>query len=82
LKKKSLVEGLKGLDGKTNWLAVNHQSQSNAGLVSSVEFHTGGCEDRSSMRETEESPLSETIVRERLVETQQAGKDLVCYGDL
>jgi hypothetical protein len=26
LKKKSLIMGLKGLDAKMNWLAVNHQS--------------------------------------------------------
>jgi hypothetical protein len=29
-------------------------------------------------REAEESPLLEAVARERLVKTQQAGKDLAC----
>jgi hypothetical protein len=78
VEKKSLFEGLKGLDAKTNWLAVNRQSQSSSDLVSSVEFNMGGSEDRNWTRETEESPLLEAIARERLVKTQQAGKDLAC----
>jgi hypothetical protein len=45
-------------------------------LVSSVGFCTGGCEERIVARETEESPLLEAVVRERLMKTQQAGKGL------
>jgi hypothetical protein len=41
-----------------------------------VEFCTGGCEAGIREREVEEFPLLEAVVRERLVETQQAGKDL------
>jgi hypothetical protein len=32
LEKNSVVVSLKGLDSKTNWLAVNHQSLSNFGF--------------------------------------------------
>jgi hypothetical protein len=39
-----------------------------------VEFCTGGCQDRISAREAEESPLVEAIARERLMKAQQAGK--------
>jgi hypothetical protein len=44
--------------------------------MSSVEFCTGECEDRTRVLETEESPLLETVARGRLVKTQQAGKGL------
>jgi hypothetical protein len=39
---------------------------------------TGGCDKRTSAREAEETPLLETVARERLVKTQQAGKGLAC----
>jgi hypothetical protein len=45
-------------------------------LVSSVEFCTGACEERTWARVAEESLLSEVVARERLVNTQQAGKGL------
>jgi hypothetical protein len=52
-------------------------------VVSLVEFFTGGCEERTWVREAEESPLLEAIAREWLVKTQQAGKWLSrCCGDL
>jgi hypothetical protein len=35
----------------------------------SVEFCTGGCEERTWAREAEESPLLEAVTRERLVKT-------------
>jgi hypothetical protein len=48
-----------------------------------AEFCIRGCEDRTRVREDEESPLLETIARERLMKTKQAGKRLsVCCGDL
>jgi hypothetical protein len=37
-------------------------------------FCTGDCENRASEREAEESPLLEAVVREWLVNTEQAGK--------
>jgi hypothetical protein len=43
---------------------------------SSVEFCTGGCEDRTSTCKAEESPLLEAVARERLMKTQQTGKGL------
>jgi hypothetical protein len=43
--------------------------------MSSVEFRAGGCEDKTWAR-SEESPLLEAVVRERLVKTQHAGKGL------
>jgi hypothetical protein len=47
-----------------------------------VEFCTGGCEDRTSVREAEESPLLEAIAREWVMKTQQAGKRLrKCCSD-
>jgi hypothetical protein len=49
-------------------------------LMSSEESCMGGCEDRPSARETEESPLLQAHARKRLVKTQQAGKDLACAG--
>jgi hypothetical protein len=36
----------------------------------------GVCEDRTSAREAEESPLLETVARERLVKTRQTRKGL------
>jgi hypothetical protein len=45
-------------------------------VVSSVEFCTGGCEERIWAREAEDSQLLEAVIRERLVKTQQAGKCL------
>jgi hypothetical protein len=45
-------------------------------VVSSVEFCTGGCEDRTMMREAEKSPLSEAVARDRPVKTQQAENGL------
>jgi hypothetical protein len=45
--------------------------------MNSVEFCTGGCEDRVWAHEAEESALLEAIARERLVKTQQVGKGLV-----
>jgi hypothetical protein len=36
----------------------------------------GGCEDRTSVRKAEESPMLEAIAREELVKTQQVGKGL------
>jgi hypothetical protein len=43
----------------------------------------GGCEDKTSACEAEESPLLEAAAKERLMKTQQAGKMLSgCYGDL
>jgi hypothetical protein len=44
--------------------------------MSSVVFCTGGCEDRTSVHEAEESPLLVAAARKRLVKTQQAGKGL------
>jgi hypothetical protein len=41
-----------------------------------VEFCMGGCVDRARAREAEESPPLEAAARERLMETQQAGKGL------
>jgi hypothetical protein len=41
-----------------------------------VQFCTGICEERTRAREAEESSLLEAAARERLVKTQQAGKDL------
>jgi hypothetical protein len=47
------------------------------------QFCTGGCEERALACENEESPLLETVARERLVKTQQAAKRLIrCCGDL
>jgi hypothetical protein len=43
--------------------------------VSSVVFCTRVCEETTREREAEESPLLEAVARERLVKTQQAGKD-------
>jgi hypothetical protein len=43
----------------------------------SVEFHTGGREDRTLACEAEESPLLEATAREWLVKKQQAGKEVV-----
>jgi hypothetical protein len=40
------------------------------------QFCTRDCEDRTWAREAEESPLSETVSRKRLVMTQQTGKGL------
>jgi hypothetical protein len=37
---------------------------------------TGVCEDGTSAREAEESPLLEAVARERLLKTQQAGRGL------
>jgi hypothetical protein len=39
-------------------------------------FCTGGCEDRTLARETEEWPLLEAVSKERLVKAQQTGKGL------
>jgi hypothetical protein len=36
----------------------------------------GVCEERTWEREADEIPLQETVARERLVKTQQAGKGL------
>jgi hypothetical protein len=41
-----------------------------------VQFCTGGCEVRTRSHEDEESGMLETVVREGLVKTQQAGKGL------
>jgi hypothetical protein len=49
--------------------------------VERVEFCTGGCEVRTSVREVDESPLLEAVAKESL-KTQHAGKRLnVCYGN-
>jgi hypothetical protein len=40
------------------------------------EFSTGGFDKRTWAREAEESPVLETVVRERLVKTQHAGESL------
>jgi hypothetical protein len=45
--------------------------------MSSEEFCTGSCEEKTWARETEESPLLEAFTREQLVKTQKAGKGLV-----
>jgi hypothetical protein len=37
----------------------------------------GGCEDGTGARESEECPVLEVVVRERMVKGQQAGKGLV-----
>jgi hypothetical protein len=42
----------------------------------------GAAIQRGLEREVEESVLLEAVTRERLVKTQQAGKDSVWYGDL
>jgi hypothetical protein len=48
-----------------------------------VKFCAGGCEGSTWAREAEESPLLETVDRERLMKAQQAGKRLSgCCGDL
>jgi hypothetical protein len=39
----------------------------------------GGCEDRTSAHEAEESPLLEVVARERLMKTQEAGKRFSGY---
>jgi hypothetical protein len=41
-----------------------------------VKFCKGGCEDRTSAREAEESPLIEAVARERLWKPLQIGEDL------
>jgi hypothetical protein len=64
-----------GLDTKP-YLLTDRQSQSDFDFESDSQFYTGGCEERSSVREAEESPLLEAAARERLVKTQQAGKGL------
>jgi hypothetical protein len=43
-------------------------------LIVDRQFCTGGCEDRTSSREAEESPLLEVVAREQLMKTQQVGK--------
>jgi hypothetical protein len=43
-----------------------------------VKFCTGGCEDRTSAWEVEESPLIKAVAREQLLKMLQAGEDLVC----
>jgi hypothetical protein len=53
-----------------------------AGAISSVEFFTGGCEDRTSGREAKESPLLEAVARERLVKTAGWKSLSGCCGDL
>jgi hypothetical protein len=51
--------------------------------VSSVEFCTGVCEQRTWTREADESSVLEAVARERVMKTQQAGKTFsVRYGDL
>jgi hypothetical protein len=52
--------------------------QASSGVVSSVELCTGGREDRTWARETEESPLFEAVSRERLLKTMQSGEGLAC----
>jgi hypothetical protein len=58
-------------------------------LGHSSQFCTGGYEEKISVgreppfrenlsAEAEESPLLEAVTRERLVKTQQAGRDLAC----
>jgi hypothetical protein len=43
----------------------------------------GGCEDRTSAHEAEESPLLVTVARERLMKAQRVGKRLNgCCDDL
>jgi hypothetical protein len=44
--------------------------------VSSVEFCTGGCEERAWEREAEESPLLEDVARERMVKNNKLEKAL------
>jgi hypothetical protein len=46
------------------------------------QFCKGVCEERTSAREAEESPLLEAVARERLLKTHQAGKLSGCCGDL
>jgi hypothetical protein len=62
------------------WDVINKgQSQ----LIISSQFCTGVCEDRTWASEAEDSPLFETVARERLVKTQQAGRRLSeCCGNL
>jgi hypothetical protein len=50
--KKILVVGLKGLDAKTNWLAVNRQSKSD--FVFEGRLENWNCEFRSFKRIVEE----------------------------
>jgi hypothetical protein len=51
--------------------------------MSSFQFCTGSCKDRTSEREAEEYQLLKAVARERLVKTRQAGKGLSGYcGDL
>jgi hypothetical protein len=43
----------------------------------------GGCEQRTSAREVEDSPLLEAVARERLAKAQRAGRRLSwCWGEL
>jgi hypothetical protein len=42
------------------------------------EFCTEVCEERTSAREAEDSPLLEAVARKQLVRTQQSGKGLAC----
>jgi hypothetical protein len=52
-------------------------------VCSSVQLWDGGQTGMAWVRDAEESPLLEAVVRERVVNTQQAGKKLCgCCGDL
>jgi hypothetical protein len=46
--------------------------------MNSKEFLTGDCEDRTSARDSEESPILDALDRKRLVKTREAGKGLSC----
>jgi hypothetical protein len=61
------------------WCAI----PASLGYYLPVEFCMGGCEDRTRVREGEESPLLEAGARELLMKTYQAGNRLNgCCGDL
>jgi hypothetical protein len=64
-----------GLDTKTYWL-TDRQSQCDFDFELG-QFCTRVCKEKTSASEAEESPMLETVARERLVKTQQAGKGLV-----
>jgi hypothetical protein len=53
------------------------------GAMSSFEFCTGGCEDRTSVYEAEESPLLRTVTKQRLVKADSedlAYALVICKG--
>jgi hypothetical protein len=51
------------------WSVLRSYKQGTKLVESSVKFHTGDCEDRTSAHEAEESPLLVAVAREWLVKT-------------